>query len=142
VLNAIESSNRALMLSVYAAFGDGHLDPLFEVLDENVEWVVSAPREFFRFGGTFHGRAGLKEYTALLFQDFHFTRFMPRATIAAGDEVWGTFAVEVVHRTSKKQFPVEVTTMWTMKNSKLVAHRCVFDTASALLQMGELPTAA
>ncbi|MCP5410657.1 MAG: nuclear transport factor 2 family protein [Alphaproteobacteria bacterium] len=141
-MNAIESSNRARMLSVYAAFADGHLDPLFDVLDENVEWVVSAPREFFRFGGTFRGRAGLKEYTALLFLDFHFTRFAPRATIAAGDQVWATFAVEVFHRASKKHFPLDITVMWTMKNGRLLAHRCVFDTAQALLQMGELPTAA
>ena len=61
-----EASNKALMLSVLAAFKDGNLEPLFEAISPDVVWKASAPPEFFRFGGVYKGIAGIKEYTALL----------------------------------------------------------------------------
>src|SRR5579872_3783161 len=61
-----ESFNKNLMLSVFRAFKDGDLEPLFACLSDDVVWKSTAPPEFFRFGGTHYGRAGMKEFTALL----------------------------------------------------------------------------
>ena len=77
-----ELTNKTLMLSVIAAFQVGNLEPLFAALSPDVVWKATAPREFFRFGGTHRGIAGMREYTALLFSRYSFTRFTPKTLTA------------------------------------------------------------
>ena len=96
-----ELSNKTLMLSVIAAFQVGNLEPLFAALSPDVVWKATAPREFFRFGGTHRGIAGMREYTALLFSRYSFTRFTPKTLTAKGDQVWGVFEAEALHQPSQ-----------------------------------------
>jgi ketosteroid isomerase-like protein len=140
-LSPVESSNRTLMLSVMAAFRDGNLDPLFDILDEDVIWTSTAPPEFFRFGGTRRGRAGVKEYTALLFVGYHYTRFVPHNVIARGDQVWGVFEVEALHRATGRYVRTDASIAWTLRGGKLIAHQGFFDTAGILMQQGVLSAA-
>ena len=97
-----ELVNKNLMLSVIAAFKDGNLEPLFAALSPEIVWTATAPREFFRFGGTHRGIAGMREYTALLFSRYHFTRFAPKILTAKSDQVWGVFDAEALHQPSGK----------------------------------------
>jgi ketosteroid isomerase-like protein len=137
-----EAFNKALMLSVLAAFADGNLEPLFKAVGTEVVWKASAPQEFFRFGGTFRGLAGLHEYTALLSSRYHFTRFAPKIVTAAGDQVWGLFDAEALHQPSGRYVQFDISLRWTVKGGKIVEHQCFFDTASVLMQQGELTVAA
>ncbi|OJU13886.1 MAG: hypothetical protein BGN85_03295 [Alphaproteobacteria bacterium 64-11] len=141
LLNANESSNRTLMLSVLAAFREGHLDPLFDILADDVVWISTAPSEFFRFGGTRRGRTGVREYTALLFSGYHYTRFEPRAVSAKGDKVWGLFEIEALHRASGRYVRTDASILWTLKDGKLTSHQGFFDTAGVLMQQGRLSAA-
>ena len=77
-----EASNKNLMLSVLAAFREGDLGPLFAALSPGGVGKAAAPKEFFRFGGTYHGTAGMHEYTALLSSRYHFTRLTPEIVTA------------------------------------------------------------
>ena len=136
-----ESSNRELMLSVFAAFKDGNLEPLFAALSPEVVWKSTAPREFFRFGGTHRGIAGLKEYTALLFSRYSFVRFAPKIVTAKGDMVWGLFDAEARHAPSGKYVKSDIMVRWTVKDGRITEHQGLFDTASVLVQQGELVAA-
>jgi ketosteroid isomerase-like protein len=133
-----EHFNRNLMLSVIAAFKKGDLQPLFEALSPEVVWKATAPREFFRFGGTHHGLAGMKEYTALLFSRYSFVRFEPKTVTAKGDQIWGLFEAEALHRTSGKYVTSDITIRWAVKDGKITEHQGMFDTASVLLQQGDI----
>ena len=137
-----ELSNKNLMLSVIAAFRDGNLDPLFAALSPEVVWKATAPRAFFRFGGTHRGLAGMKEYTALLFSRYHFTRFVPRILTAKDDQVWGLFEAEALHQPSGKYVQTEISIRWTVKDGKITEHQDFFDTAGVLMQQGDLAVAA
>ena len=137
-----ELSNRDLMLSVFAAFRDGHLEPLFAALSPDVVWTSTAPREFFRFGGTFRGLPGMKEYTALLFSRYSFVRFEPKGITAKGDQVWGLFAAEALHRPSGKYVSSDIAIRWTIKDGKITEHQGIFDTASVLMQQGDIAVVA
>lgn len=140
-MNRSELSNRTLMLEVMAAFRDGHLDPLFDILDDDVVWISTAPSEFFRFGGVRQGRVGVREYTALLFVGYHYTRFEPRIVTAKGDQVWGLFEIEALHRASGRYVRTDASILWTLKDGKLVSHQGFFDTAGVLMQQGQLAAA-
>jgi ketosteroid isomerase-like protein len=136
-----ELSNRDLMLSVFAAFRDGHLEPLFAALSPDVVWTSTAPREFFRFGGTYRGIAGMKEYTALLFSRYSFVRFAPKLVTAKGDQVWGLFDAEARHAPSGRYVKSDIMVRWTVKDGRITEHQGLFDTAGVLLQQGELVAA-
>lgn len=131
-------SYRTLMLSVISALKAGMLEPLFAALSPDVVWTATAPKEYFRFGGTHRGIAGVKEYTALLFSRYHFTRFAPRQVTARGDHVWGLFDVEALHQPSGRYVRSDVSIHWIMKDGRIIAHQGFFDTAGVLMQQGDL----
>ena len=130
------------MLAVVAGFKSGKLEALFAALSPDVVWKATAPREFFRFGGTHRGIAGMKEYTALLFSRYHFTRFAPKILTAKGDQVWGLFEAEALHQPSGKYVQSDISIRWTVKDGKITEHQGFFDTASVLMQQGELAVEA
>lgn len=133
-----EQSNKALMLAVIAALKEGDLEPLFAALSPDVVWKATAPREFFRFGGIHHGVAGVREYSALLFSRYHATRLEPKAVTAQGDRVWGLYEAEALHQPSGRYVQFDIFFGWTVKDGHIVEHQCLFDTASVLMQQGEL----
>lgn len=133
-----EQSNKSLMLHVLAALKDGDLEPLFAMLSPEVVWKATAPPQFFRFGGIHHGVAGVREYSALLFSRYHLTRLTPKAVTAQGEHVWGLFETEALHQPSGRYVQFDSFIGWTVRNGKLVEHQCLFDTASVLIQQGQL----
>ena len=134
-----EKVNKALMLSVLSAFRRGILEPLFEAVSPDVVWTATAPPEFFRFGGVYKGVPGIKEYIALLLSRYHFMRFEPKLVTAHQDEVWGLFDVEALYQPTGRNVRFDLFIRWTMKNGKITAHQCLFDTAGVLVQQGDLP---
>ena len=137
-----EQSNKNLMLSVFAALKDGDLEPLFAALSPEVVWKATAPPQFFRFGGTHHGVAGVREYSALLFSRYHVTRMAPITVTAQGERVWGLFETEALHQPTGRYVQFDLFIGWTVKDGRIVGHQCLFDTASVLIQQGELAVEA
>ena len=135
-------SNKNLMLAVMAGLKSGKLEILFETIRADVVWKVMAPREFFRFGGRYEGMAGVKEFTALLFSDYHLARLNPRTVTAKGTEVWGMFDAEALHRSSGRYVRFDISLYWRMKDGQIAEQQCFFDTASVLMQQGDLETEA
>jgi ketosteroid isomerase-like protein len=133
-----ESRNRNLMLSVIRAFKVGDLDPLFAAISDDVVWKSTAPKEFFRFGGIHRGRMGVKAYTALLFTRYSFIRFEPKLVVARDNVVWGQFEAQAVHRLSDKIVNTDISIHWVVKAGKILEHQGFFDTASVLMQQGDL----
>ena len=137
-----EALNKKLMLSVMAALKDGHLEPLFAAVHPAIVWKATAPKEFFRFGGTHRGIAGMKEYTALLFSRYSFMRLSPKSITASGDQVWALFEMQARHIPTGRIVETDVSVRWTVKAGKVIEHQGLFDTAGVLMQQGELTVAA
>ena len=137
-----EQTNKALMLAVLAALKEGNLEPLFAALSPDVVLKATAPQAFFRFGGTHRGIAGVREYSALLFSRYHVTRLEPRAVTAQADRVWGLYEAEALHQPTGRYVQFDIFFGWTMRDGRIVEHQCLFDTASVLIQQGELAVEA
>jgi ketosteroid isomerase-like protein len=137
-----ETRNRDLMLKVIAAFKEADLQPLFAALHPDVVWKAHAPKALFRFGGTYHGLTGRKEYTALLFSRYHFVRLAPRAVTAKGEHVWGLFEAEAKHIPTGSVVKSDLVFRWTVQDGRIREHHGFFDTAGVLMQQGELQTEA
>jgi uncharacterized protein len=138
------SDNKALMAKVARAFVEGNLQPLIEALDENAVWTSNSPAEFFRIGGTRQNREGTAEQLALLAATYMFHRFEPREIVAEGDTVWGLIDVAATHLPTGKPVTVDLAIRWVVRNGKIVSHQGFFDSASMLIQQGEIvrPNAA
>lgn len=136
-----ELANRDLMLSVTAAWRDGDMAPLLAAIDPQVVWHATAPREYFRFGGIFHGQVGVREYIALHASRYHLTRFHPRSVVAKGDQVWGLFEIEALHLPTNRYVKSDCAIRWTIRDGRITEHQAIFDTAAVLLQQGALTAA-
>ena len=137
-----ELGNKNLMLAVMAGLKSGQLEALFAAIRADVVWKVMAPREFFRFGGSYDGVTGVKEFTALLFSDYHLARLNPRTVTAKGEDVWGMFDAEALHRPSGRYVRFDISLYWRMRDGQIAEQQCFFDTASVLMQQGVLATEA
>jgi ketosteroid isomerase-like protein len=137
-------ANKALMARVARAFVEGDLQPLLDALDENAVWTSNSPVEFFRIGGTRRNSEGTAEQLALLSATYVFRRFDPKEIVAEGDTVWGLFAVAATHLPTGKPVTVDLAIRWVVRNEKILSHQGFFDSASMLIQQGEIqrPTAA
>jgi ketosteroid isomerase-like protein len=131
-------NHKDLMLTVVEGFKSGRLEALFDAIGADVVWKVMAPREYFRFGGIYNGVAGVKEYTALLFSDYHFARLRPLAVTAKDDEVWGVFDAEALHRSSGRYVQSNISLYWRMQGGHIAEQQMFFDTAGMLMQQGDL----
>jgi uncharacterized protein len=138
------SDNKALMAKVTRAFVEGNLQPLTEALDDKAVWTSNSPAEFFRIGGTRRNREGTAEQLALLAATYMFHRFAPKEIVAEGDTVWGLFDVAATHLPTGKPVTIDLAIRWVVRNGKIVSHQGFFDSASMLIQQGEIvrPNAA
>jgi ketosteroid isomerase-like protein len=133
-----ELANRDLMLKVMTAFGKGDLEPLFAALDDSVVWTSHAPRPYFRFGGVHKGRTGIREYTALVFSRYSFSRFEAKSILAKDEIVCGVFEAEAWHQPSGKVVRSDVAIRWRVRDGRILEHQGFFDTAGVLMQQGDL----
>ena len=78
---------------------------------------------------------------ALLLSRYHFMRLEPKLVTAHQDEVWGLFDVEALYQPTGRPVRFDLFIRWTMQDGKIVAHQCLFDTASVLMQQGDMVAA-
>lgn len=137
-------ANKALMARVARAFAQGDLQPLTDALDDKAVWTSNSPVEFFRIGGTRRDRTGTAEQLALLSASYVFRRFEPKEIVAEGETVWGLFDVDATHIPTGKPVTVDLAIRWIVRDGKVVSHQGFFDSASMLIQQGqiEIPSAA
>lgn len=144
-LLALPTDPEKLMRVVTAAFGAGDLRPLLAAVHKDIVWKAASPHtNLFRFGGVHQKREGVMDVTAQIAMDYAFRSFKPREIVAKGDVVWGLFDVEAdsEYRGGKalpKPVKLDIAIRWQLKDGKIIEHQAFFDTASLLIQRGELP---
>ena len=136
-----ELSNRNLMLSVIGALKEGDVAPLFAAASPDIVWKSNAPREFFRFGGPGVGLAELKAHIALIFSQYHFVRFDPMIIVTQDEIVCGQFEIEAYHQRSSRTVKSGIAIRWRVRDGRIVEHEGFSDTASVLMQQGDLVAA-
>ena len=134
-----QERNKSLMRTVARGFANGDLGPLKAALHDDVVWRSRTPSSHFRFAGEHHRRDGVTEHHALVLSAYDFLRFEPLEIVAEGETVWGLFETELLHRTSGSRAKLEMAIRWIVREGKIFLHENFFDTASLLIQQGDLP---
>jgi len=132
-------ANKAILRRILAAYAQGDFDPVFAVLDENIEWSSHSLAGHYRFGGRRTGRAGVLEALAMIATDFSIDRYDVREMIGEGNVVWVTSQLHVTERNSGKPLVFPLVGRWEFREGKIISCSEFFDTAAVLHQQGRLP---
>jgi uncharacterized protein len=134
----VNSANREAVRQLHDPVDSGRLqrDPLFELLDEDVEWQAHGPIDLFPWAGTHRGHDGVRRWLEVLNAAMAYERF-ELLELYSDDET----VVEVIAAAGKAcvtgaPFASEVVRIWTFRDSKAIRVRSYYDThgyAAALL---------
>lgn len=103
---------------------------LFDLLADEVEWVVAGDPERLPWAGTVRGPDGVRSWLETLNAYMDYERFDLAELYADGDVV-----VEVVHASGRaaasgRPFASEIVRIWSFRNGKAVRVRSYYDTAA------------
>ena len=124
------SSNREAVQQLHDPVESGRLqwEPLFELLDEDVEWHALGPVELFPWAGTHRGHDGVRRWLEVLNTAMEYHRFDLRELYEDGETVVEVIDAAGVARATGKPFASEVVRVWTFRDGKAVRVRSYYDT--------------
>jgi uncharacterized protein len=135
---AVSSTNREAVRKLHDTDVSGRLrrDPLFELLDEDVEWEALGPIYLFPWAGTHRGHDGVRRWFDLLNAAMTYERFELLELYSDDETVIEVIAAAGKARTTGTAFASEVVRVWTFRDGKAIRVRSYYDThgyAAALL---------
>jgi ketosteroid isomerase-like protein len=136
------AGNKALVQRVLGAYAQADLDPLLEVIDPDVVWVSQGPQQHYAFGGKHLGRAGVLAAISKLALEYQLHQYNVVELIGEGEVVWMSAQVDFTHRRSKERLTFPLVSRWQIRGGRVLSVTEYYDSASLLLQEGQLaPTA-
>jgi ketosteroid isomerase-like protein len=138
--------NKQLVMEGYHLFQRGDIPSLLERYHESAEWIGPAS-EFLPFAGSFHGKADIGRFFALLDAAVKPLRFEPQQVIAEGDTVVVTGTASWMARQTGRSYDSPWAHVFTLSEGKVIRFQSYYDTATAeralhAEQPGQVPTAA
>ena len=128
--------NHAVLRGVMRAYVQGDHAPLMEAASDDVVWDSHAPREYFRFGGRFAGRLGLREALSLIASDFAILRYESGEMTGDNDVVWLSNRLDVMELKTNARAQFELVNCWRFAGGRIRSCTEYFDSAGLLLQLG------
>jgi ketosteroid isomerase-like protein len=128
----VSSGNREAVRQLHDQDESGRLrrDPLFELLDETVEWEALGSTELFPWAGTHRGHDGVRRWFDLLTSAMAYERFELRELYADGETVIEVIAAAGTARATGAHFASDVVRIWTFRGGKAIRVRSYYDTHS------------
>lgn len=120
--------NKAIVQSLYAAFGRGDTPFILASLDETADWISGPARASIPWSGSRKGRAGALEFVQHLAGHLDFELFEPRLFAADGDLVFVQGRTVAKVKSTGRRFDSEWTHAFTFSNGKLKRFQEFYDT--------------
>ena len=136
------ADNKALVQRVLAAYSQSDLEPLLAAIDPDVVWISQGPVQHCAFGGRHLGRAGVLAAMSKLAIEYQLHSYEVTELIGEGDVVWMTAQVDFTHNRSRQRLAFPLVSRWQIRNGRVLAVTEYYDSASLLLQEGQLAPAA
>lgn len=125
------SGGKKIVETIYNSFVEGSLDPLASALDEETEWISTAPEDLFPHAGLHRGKAAILDQVMLIGKIYQTTSFLPRIFVEEAEQVAVYLDVGLVHRESGNEMFFDVAHFWTLRHGKIARYVEVFNTAIA-----------
>jgi ketosteroid isomerase-like protein len=119
----------AALGGAYAAFNRGDMTAAVEPLDAQIEWTEPAE---FPPGGTYHGRAGVKQYLKQSRAAWAGVNSEPERFIIAGDRIVVFVHARVRPKGSNHWQDISLADVYTVRNGRVVEMQAFADRQEAL----------
>jgi ketosteroid isomerase-like protein len=125
-----EAQNTRVVQEAYAAFKQGDVESILNVLDDGIVWKgVYGAAPHVPTSGERKGKAQVREFFALVAQHANFSQFQAREFLADGDKV-----VALGHYTAKtsagKIFDADFAMIFTFRSGKVIEFQEFTDSAA------------
>ena len=121
-------ATRANVRRMYDAYINGDAETFASFLDDNLDWIIHAPVEVFRFAGPRRGKVAVLEALASIADDYELKQYDPKAFIVDGDRAAVMSEVGFVQRASGRMLRFRIVDFLRFRNGKLVEFREFTDT--------------
>jgi uncharacterized protein len=126
-----EQANEQVVLRLYAAFGQGDMQGIMDVLAEDVDWLFVGRPEDVPFAGQRHGHEQMKEFFGIVGETAgEIYEFGPREVMSFDDKVLVLGHERVRVRATGRVFETDWAHLFTVHDGKIVRLREFYDTAT------------
>jgi ketosteroid isomerase-like protein len=129
-------TNKARLRRALAAYSEGDIGPLREMVDPDVVYHSHSPHTLFRFGGRHEGFANAIAAMAAMASDYSIHSYRVGDLTAEGDVVWSVAEIDATYRRSKARFKIALAVRWQFRSGRIVGVEEYFDTAEGALKQG------
>lgn len=131
-LSVYQVENAVKVARALSAYIGGQIDPVVALCADTVVWRSVAEPEHAPFGGTFHGRDGVRAFFGLMFDSFEIFDRDVVDVIPAGDEVIHILKLEARHRDGRSGGSAFVVGRWRFQDGFVVAYTDYFDVPASV----------
>lgn len=114
---------------LYAAFGQGDLPTLLNLLAEDVDWTFNGRSEDIPFAGHWRGRQKVMEFFGLVAATCDVLSFGPNEVIECGEHVLALGHETVRVKATGRQFETSWVHLFTVKDGQITRLCEFYDTA-------------
>jgi ketosteroid isomerase-like protein len=123
---------------IYAAFEQGDMERVFELLDEDVEWIE--PAGYWVSPGGVRGRAAVQETLAAYPERWSEMALVPETFIEAGEHVIVLGSEHGTARETGRSFRGRFANVWVVRSGRAVSLEAFADTALMWKALGGQPS--
>ncbi len=121
-------NNIELVKQIYAAFGEGNISAVLEMLDQNVNWRIVGPPDY-PFFGRYKGHNGFQEFLGKLGGAAEISSFEPQRFLDAGNAVIVTGSESATAKNTNIEYSTEWCHIFTIEGGKVVSFEEYLDSA-------------
>jgi len=81
------SGNKKIVQDIYKSFVEGNRQPLLNILDDNTEWVSTAPENLFPHAGRYKGLKSILTQIEMVSTSYEARSFLPRIFVKENDQI-------------------------------------------------------
>ena len=124
-----DQTNISVVQQAYAAFGQGDIPGVLDLLTDDVVWTLQGPSTI-PFAGTRRGREGVAEFFSLVGKTLEFQQFEPREFVAQGDAVVVLGYERSIAKSTGRSLEQEWAHVYRLRDGKIAEGRFFEDTAA------------
>lgn len=125
------SQAKQVVQQVYNAFVEGDISPFLAILDENTEWISTAPQTLFPHAGLYRGVEDIMKQITVIGSIYESRSFLPRIFVEEANQLAVYLDVSLIHRESGNEMFFDVAHFWTFKQGKVARYVEIFNSAIA-----------
>jgi ketosteroid isomerase-like protein len=115
--------NKALVQRMYAAFGQGDIPTILNMLTDDVEWHMTGPPDIVPWAGTHRGREGVGQFFRAVGETLAVEQFEARTVVAEGETVVVVGCERSLVKATQQRYDGEWAHVFRLQHGRIAAFR-------------------